>query len=69
MGIETQLGNNVLTASLEKMVNWARRSSLWPAGFGLACCALEMIVPRRPGTTWPDSAWKCFVHPPARRTS
>jgi len=44
MGIETHLGNNVLTASLEKMVNWARRSSLWPAGFGLACCALEMIV-------------------------
>ena len=44
MGIETQLGNNVLTASLEKLVNWARRSSLWPAGFGLACCALEMIV-------------------------
>jgi len=44
MGIETQLGNNVLTTSLEKLVNWARRSSLWPAGFGLACCALEMIV-------------------------
>ena len=44
MGIETQLGNNVLTASLEKMVNWARRSSLWPAGFGLTYCALEMIV-------------------------
>ena len=44
MGIETQLGNNVLTTSLEKVVNWARRSSLWPAGFGLACCALEMIV-------------------------
>ncbi len=44
MGIETQLGNNVLTTSLEKLVNWARRSSLWPAGFGLACCAVEMIV-------------------------
>ena len=44
MGIETHLGNNVLTTSLEKMVNWARRSSLWPAGFGLACCALEMLV-------------------------
>ncbi len=44
MGIETQLGNNVITTSLEKLVNWARRSSLWPAGFGLACCALEMIV-------------------------
>ncbi len=44
MGIESHLGDNVLTTSLEKMVNWARRSSLWPAGFGLACCALEMIV-------------------------
>ncbi len=44
MGIETHLGDNVLTASLEKLVNWARRSSLWPAGFGLACCALEMMV-------------------------
>ena len=44
MGIETHLGNNVLTTSLEKLVNWARSSSLWPAGFGLACCALEMIV-------------------------
>jgi NADH-quinone oxidoreductase subunit B len=44
MGIESQLGNNVITTSLEKLVNWARRSSLWPAGFGLACCALEMLV-------------------------
>ncbi len=44
MGIESHLGNNVLTVSLERLVNWARRSSLWPAGFGLACCALEMIV-------------------------
>ena len=44
MGIETHLGNNVLTAKLEWVVNWARRSSLWPAGFGLACCALEMLV-------------------------
>ena len=44
MGLESQLGNNVLATSLEWLVNWARRSSLWPAGFGLACCALEMIV-------------------------
>jgi NADH-quinone oxidoreductase subunit B len=44
MGIESHLGNNILTTTLENVVNWARRSSLWPAGFGLACCALEMIV-------------------------
>ncbi len=44
MGIEERLGNNILTTSLEKMVDWARKNSLWPATFGLACCAIEMIV-------------------------
>lgn len=44
MGIEEHLGNNVLTTSLEKLVDWARKNSLWPATFGLACCAIEMIV-------------------------
>ncbi|AEB09943.1 NADH-quinone oxidoreductase subunit B [Desulfobacca acetoxidans] len=44
MGIEEHLGNNILTTSLEKMVDWARKNSLWPATFGLACCAIEMIV-------------------------
>ncbi|KAF0121605.1 MAG: NADH-quinone oxidoreductase subunit B [bacterium] len=44
MGIEDHLGNNIITTTVEKLVNWGRRSSLWPAGFGLACCAIEMIV-------------------------
>ena len=34
----------ILTTTVEKMVNWARRSSLWPATFGLACCAIEMMA-------------------------
>src|SRR5438445_4089642 len=34
----------MLTTTVEKMVNWARRSSLWPATFGLACCAIEMMA-------------------------
>ncbi len=29
--------------TLDKMVNWARKRSMWPFGFGLACCAIEMI--------------------------
>jgi NADH-quinone oxidoreductase subunit B len=33
----------VLTTSVEKMVQWARRSSIWPVTFGLACCAIEMM--------------------------
>ncbi len=41
MGLETELP--ILTTSLEKMVQWARRSSIWPVTFGLACCAIEMM--------------------------
>jgi NADH-quinone oxidoreductase subunit B len=44
MGIEEKLGYNVLTTTLEKLVDWGRKNSLWPATFGLACCAIEMIV-------------------------
>jgi NADH-quinone oxidoreductase subunit B len=44
MGIEEYVGDNILTASLDKVVNWARKSSLWPATFGLACCAIEMMA-------------------------
>ena len=34
----------VLTTTLEKAQNWARANAPWPLGFGLACCAIEMIT-------------------------
>ena len=33
----------IIFTTLDKAVNWARRSSIWPMGFGLACCAIEMM--------------------------
>ena len=34
----------ILTTTVEKMVQWARRSAIWPVTFGLACCAIEMMA-------------------------
>lgn len=36
--------DNVLVTSVDNVLNWARLSSLWPMGFGLACCAIEMMA-------------------------
>ncbi|MGE5577192.1 MAG: NADH-quinone oxidoreductase subunit B [Syntrophothermus sp.] len=41
--IEEQVKRNVLVTTLDSLLNWARKSSMWPLGFGLACCAIEMM--------------------------
>src|SRR6204780_280411 len=33
----------IILTQLDKAINWARKSSIWPLGFGLACCAIEMM--------------------------
>jgi NADH-quinone oxidoreductase subunit B len=43
MGFE-ELNHNFITAPLEELIKWARKSSVWPATFGLACCAIEMMA-------------------------
>ncbi len=39
---KTGEGGLILTTA-EDLLNWARLNSLWPMGFGLACCAIEMM--------------------------
>jgi NADH-quinone oxidoreductase subunit B len=42
---DTKFDNtNVVLTKVEDVLNWARLSSLWPLGFGLACCAIEMMA-------------------------
>ena len=36
-------GGNILLTQVNKLIDWGRSSSLWPATFGLACCAIEMM--------------------------
>ena len=39
-----EVERGLLFTSVEKMVNWARANAIWPLGFGLACCAIEMMA-------------------------
>jgi NADH-quinone oxidoreductase subunit B len=41
--LERAAEESILTTTLEKAVDWARSNSLFPATFGLACCAIEMM--------------------------
>jgi len=42
--VENRFEDNVLTTTVDSVINWARRSSIWPMQFGLACCAIEMMA-------------------------
>ena len=43
MGVEEKLPSGVLLTTVEKVAGYARKNSLWPATFGLACCAIEFM--------------------------
>ena len=44
MGLETSFGDSIITTTIEQVADWGRKSSLWPALFGMACCAIEMMA-------------------------
>lgn len=41
--IEQALRKNLVFGKLDDLLNWARKSSLWPMTYGIACCAIEMM--------------------------
>ena len=42
--VPPELGRDVVVTSIDALLNWSRKSSLFPLTFGLACCAFEMIA-------------------------
>ena len=45
MGLEAALPSDIiLTTQLRRVINWARRSSLWPMPFATACCGIELMA-------------------------
>jgi len=43
MGLESRLGDNILTTVADKFINWGRKNSLWPLTYGTACCGIELM--------------------------
>lgn len=44
IAVPEDLKQNLLVTSVDALVNWGRKSALWPVSFGLACCAFEMMA-------------------------
>ena len=45
MGLEAAIPTDgVLTTQLNRVINWARRSALWPMPFATACCGIELMA-------------------------
>ena len=42
--VPDDIGRNVVVTSVDALLNWGRRSAVWPLAFGLACCAFEMMA-------------------------
>ena len=63
MGLEERLASGVLLTSVEKVAGWARARSVWPATFGLACCAIELF--QAGGRRGPAGLPRDLVTPPA----
>ncbi len=43
MGVEAALGDSAITTSIDAVLNWGRKHSLWPFTYGTACCGIEVM--------------------------
>ena len=43
MGLESKVESPIITTTMDTVINWGRRYSMWPMPFGTACCAIEFM--------------------------
>ncbi len=48
MGLESAFGQSFITTTIDAVVSWARKNSLWPMPLGISCCAIEMMAAADP---------------------
>ena len=61
MGLEDNVPQGVLLTTVEAVAGWMRQASFWPATFGLACCAIEMMTygaPRFDAGRWGQEVFR-----------
>jgi len=61
MGVEEKLPTGVLLTTVEGLAGYMRSASFWPASFGLACCAIEMMTygaPRYDSGRWGQEVFR-----------
>jgi len=61
MGIEDKVPQGILLTTMDAVFGWMRKASLWPATFGLACCAIEMMAygtPRFDAGRWGQEVFR-----------
>jgi len=61
MGVEEKLPSGVLLTTLENLFGYMRSAAFWPATFGLACCAIEMMTygaPRYDSGRWGQEVFR-----------
>ena len=60
-------GSNVFLTTIDDVINWGRKNSLWPLTFATSCCGIEMMATGAPDTILHGSAWKSTGQVPARQ--
>ena len=61
MGLEDHVPQGILLTTVEQIIGWTRRTSLWPLTMGLACCAIEMMSfagPRADSARWGQEVFR-----------